>query len=515
MQSLLQIWEEQEARGIEGRHDLILEDRYYLLVKVLGRKDMLHPWLFARCREVEAEPDGYLDLWARDHRKSTIITYAGVIQAVLGNPELTVGIFSHTSPIAKAFLAQIKREFETNDRLREAFPKVIWENPHRDAPVWSLDAGIVLKRHTNPKEDTIEAHGLVDGQPVSKHFQLRVYDDVVVPASVATPEQIQKTTSAWEISDNLGTIGGRVWHIGTRYSYADTYESMMTRGAVKPRIYPATHNGLIDGDPVFFSVDEWKRRVRDQGDAVVSCQLLQNPLAGQQRMFDVADLRTYEVRPETLQVYILVDPARSQKKGSADTAMVVIGIDYAGNKYLLDGYAHRMDLMERWLHLKDLYVKWRRATGVQGLFIGYEAYGAQADLDYIRERQRTTGPMFEIEELAWPRDGEASKTDRVQRLGPDFRNNRFYIPYPTDPQNLTRTQRNLEEQGYGFRIAKPIKRKDSENNLYDLTEMFKTQVHFFPYGGKKDVVDACSRLYDLEPRPPEKVDERSLEPEIV
>ena len=123
--------------------------------------------------------------------------------------------------------------------------------------------------------------------------------------------------------------------------------------------------------------------------------------------------------------------------------------------------------------------------------------------------------MFEIEELAWPRDGEASKTDRVQRLGPDFRNNRFYIPYPTDPQNLTRTQRNLEEQGYGFRIAKPIKRKDSENNLYDLTEMFKTQVHFFPYGGKKDVVDACSRLYDLEPRPPEKVDERSLEPEIV
>ena len=37
-----------------------------------------------------------------------------------------------------------------------------------------------------------EAHGLVDGQPTSRHFRLRVYNDVVVPESVYTPEQIQK-----------------------------------------------------------------------------------------------------------------------------------------------------------------------------------------------------------------------------------------------------------------------------------------------------------------------------------
>jgi len=503
--------------GPDVRNWLARNDRYYLLVRMLHRLDVVHPWLYARCREVEQKPDGYLDLWAREHYKSTIITFAGVIQEILKNPEVTVGIFSHTKPIAKAFLSQIKREFESNEDLRSAFPGLFWTNPQRDAPSWSVDGGLTVNRKSNPKECTLEAWGLVDGQPISKHFEILVYDDVVTKDSVSTPEQITKTTEAWQLSDNLGKAGGRKWHIGTRYSYADTYETMLEKKAVIPRIYPATDDGTIDGTPVFFSPQVWKDKVIAQGDATISCQMLQNPLAGQQKMFNIEDLREYEVRPEILNVYIMVDPARSAKKDSARTAIAVVGVDYAMNKYLIDGYNHKMDLRERWVRTAQMYHKWRRAPGVQQCKVGYEAFGAQADLDYFAEQmgKPNEGGYFVIDELAWPRDGEGSKNDRVQRLGPDFRSHKFFLPYNTDKNNLTATQRRFKSTGYDFRIAQPIRRLNESQEIYDLSKDFKLQVHYFPFGGKKDLIDAVSRIYDMEPKAPNFSEPSYLEPEFT
>ena len=515
----LDVFDEWERRTNNYQDPVMLRafamwDRYFLLVHMLGRRDVLHPWLYARCREVEREPDGHLDLWAREHYKSTIITFAGVIQEVLRNPDITIGIFSHTKGIAKAFLRQVKQELETNAKLKALFPDVLFDNPAEQSPLWSLDSGIVVKRNSNPKESTVEAHGLVDGMPTSKHFNLLVYDDVVTKESVSTPEQIMKTTEMWELSDNLGAIGGRKWHIGTRYSYADTYESIMKRGAVKPRIYPATVDGTIGGTPVLFSVADWERKVRDQGEATISCQMLQNPLAGHQRMFDVLDLQVYEVRPATLAVYILCDPARSKKTDSDNTAYVVLGIDYANNKYLLDGVNEKLDLMERWTRLANLYLRWKQTTGITAVYVGYESFGAQSDLDYFKEQMKITGVRIDIKEVAWPREGGGSKVDRVQRLGPDFRAGKFFLPYPTDEKNYTSNQRKMLP-GYGYRIAQPIRRKNTNNEMYDLVEEFKMQVHYFPFGGKKDLVDAASRIYDLDPMRPVLNEARYQEPEIV
>jgi hypothetical protein len=121
---------------------------------------------------------------------------------------------------------------------------VLYDRPDKDSPLWSVEKGIVVKRGTNPKEATVEAHGLVDGQPIGAHYALMIYDDVVTQASVSTPDQVKKTTEMHSLSDNLGARGAngmkRKWHIGTRYSFADTYGDLLERKVLKPRMYAAT-----------------------------------------------------------------------------------------------------------------------------------------------------------------------------------------------------------------------------------------------------------------------------------
>lgn len=510
----LRWWADVEARygQDDGAGWLGLHDRYYLLVRLLGRRDALHPWLYDRCREVESAPDGYLDLWSREHYKSTIITLAGSVQAILRDPDITIGIFSHTRPIAKAFLAQIKRELESNKMLQQLYPDVLWQEPSREAPVWSLDGGLVVRRKSNPKECTVEAWGLVDGQPTSKHFGLLIYDDVVTKESVSTPEQIHKTTDSWALSDNLGKAGGRKWHVGTRYSFADTYAEIMARGSVKVRIYPATDDGTIKGNPVYWPVDIWEAKKRDQGEATVACQLLLNPIAGQQAMFKAEWLKHYEVRPATVNVYIMCDPARSTKPDSCNTAMAVIAIDGNRNKYLVDGWRHKMALSERWQRLRDLRQHWLSQPGVQQVYVGYERYGAQADLDYLHERMEIESCWFDVAELEWPRDRQVkSKEDRVQRLEPDFKNGRFWLP--KRGEQLSRDQQRMQDDGLGYRVAKPIRRKDNDGHIYDLVSDFIAEYTLFPFGGKCDLIDATSRIYDMDPMPPVIIAESALEPE--
>lgn len=506
----------ESGSNLQMVRQLCLWDRYFLLVQIFGRIDALHPWIYARCRETERDPDDHLDLWAREHYKSTVITYAGVIQELLRDPNITIGIFSHTAPIAKSFLKQIRMELQRNEKLKRLFPDILYNNPEGESPSWSLDNGIIVKRSSNPKEATVEAHGLVDGMPTSKHFALRVYDDIVVKESTSTPEQVSKTTEAWELSDNLGTQNGRKWHVGTRWSYADTYEDILSRGVLKVRLHPATDDGTFIGNPVLWSQEVNDQKKILQGEATYSCQNLQNPLAGQNRFFDSDDLQAYEVRPDTLNVYILCDPARSNKKESAKTAFVVMGIDYAANKYVLDGFNHKMDLKERWERMAQLYVRWRSAPGVQRCYVGYEAFGAQADLDYFLEQQRMgNNPKFPIEELKWPREGGGSKEDRVQRLGPDLRSHKLFLPFSTQDGSLTKAQRNMLDSGYQHRISRPIKRKDENNNIYDLGEELKTQFKYFPFGKYKDVIDAMSRIYDMEPKTPTYREPSYLEPEFI
>ena len=167
----------EDLDGIAGIRWLCRNDLYYLLVKVCKRTDLLKPFFYERCREVEANPDGYLDLWAREHGKSSIITFGKTLQDILINPDITVGFFSENYTLAAKFLSQIKRELEENEVLKAVFPDILYSNPQSESPIWNGD-GIVVKRRGNPKEPTVECQGLLS-MKVGAHYDLMVYDDII------------------------------------------------------------------------------------------------------------------------------------------------------------------------------------------------------------------------------------------------------------------------------------------------------------------------------------------------
>lgn len=397
---------------------------------------------------------------------STIITYGKTIQDILTNPDITVGIFSHTRPIAKAFLAQIKHEFEANTFLKGLFPDVLYPKPERDSPGWSIDNGIIVKRKTNPKEATVEAWGLVDGQPTSKHFRLMVYDDVVTKESVSTPEQIAKTTEALALSSNLGASGGHKRYIGTRYHYFDTYHEIIERGTVRPRIYPATDSGKIDGRPVFLTGNELQDKLKEQGSYVFSCQMLQDPIADNKQGFSIDWFTTYDNlrNNQGWNYYILVDPSSSKKKTDGDyTVMVVIALAFDGNYYFIEGFRDRLNLTEKANRLISLHRKYYSKARV-----GYEQYGMQADIEYIKTVMDAENYRFEITPLG----GSLSKVDRIKRLIPIHEARRFYYPHR-----------------HHF--------VDTKGKVHDYIDEFKREEYTcFPVMKHDDMLDCHARILD-------------------
>lgn len=505
-------------------------DRFFLLTGLCNRVDMMHPWIYDRCREVEEAPYGYLDLWARGHGKSSLKTFAGTIQEILCDPEVTIGIFSNTRDISRTFLAQIKEEFERNDALKSLYFDVLWQHPRSQAPSWSVERGLTVRRVGNPKEATIEAHGVIDGMPTGRHFRVLRFDDLITEKNVTNPDQIAKATERIQLADNLGIGDGTCKDFtGTRYSFADSYGQMIDEGIVKPRIYPATEDGTLNGKPVLLSPTTWEEKKRAQR-STIAAQMLQNPLAGKENIFKTEWLQPYWVIPQMLNVYILGDPSRGRGSSSDRTALAVVGIDSQGNKYLLDGYCHRMRLSDRWENLRRLHRKWGETPGVQLVKVGYERYGMQSDDEYFDEKMQRSGNYFPIEELNWPNaQGGKSKVHRVERLEPDFREGAFFVPgkvwnpaveggvarwalkegsdeieyMPYQPHQFERRAR---ANGEFWRIMQPIRRIDQDGGIYDLVRVFFEEYRFFPFSPRDDLVDAMSRIYDMDPMPAVKTE---------
>jgi predicted phage terminase large subunit-like protein len=327
----------------------------------------------------------------------------------------------------------------------------------------SEDDGIIVKRKSNPAAATVEAWGLVDGQPVSKHFSLCVYDDVVTRESCTTPDMIAKVNQSWELSLNLGVDGGRRRYIGTRYHYNDTYKLIMDRKAAIPRIHPATKDGRVDGKPVLLHPDALAQKRREMGPFVFGAQMMLDPRADEVQGFKENWLHYWPCNYfHTFNKMILCDPASEKKKGSDYTVFMVIGLGEDQNYYIIDIVRDRMSLTDRANALFALHREFRPQ------FVGYEKYGKDSDIEHYNDRMNRDNYRFGITPLG----GKVKKEDRIRSLIPLFEQGRIFIP---------------------DRIIKT----NYEGVTEDLTRAFINEEYLaFPVAAHDDMLDCLARIND-------------------
>lgn len=413
---------ERATRRKLGKNDL-----FYLLVYYLKRRDVIHPWVYERCRMVQNDPNGNLDVWPRFHMKSTIQTFAQTIQDILNDPESTFCIYSNTTDLATQFLRQIKVEFETNGDLKRDFDDVLWSDPINMSTKWSEKDGIIVKRRSNPKEATIEAFGLIDAQPTSKHFSHRVYDDIVTQESVGNPETIKKTTTRWELSIATGMGGGRniQRYVGTFYHGNDTYQEIMRRGVVKVRRYTATDDGKPNGNPVLMTQEMLLELARSMGQSTFAMQMLLDVKGGSMRAFDRKWVKRWDAKRGGLNVYIIVDPSSGKKRYKGGviqndyTSILVFGVDGNENRLVLDLVRDRLNLNGRTKALFDLHRKYRPIQQV-----GYEEAGMQADIEHIQYVMGIEQYRFDISPLGT----NIPKNDVIESALPQWEQGKWYLP---------------------------------------------------------------------------------------
>lgn len=257
----------------------------------------------------------------------------------------------------------------------------------------------------------------------------------------------------------------RTWMVGTTYAANDTYRDIITRQAAKPRIYPATKDGSVEGKPVLLTPERLAEKRREMGPYTFSAQMLLNPVADETQGFKREWMHHYSGQNDGdgMNRYVLVDPASSKKRQSDYTAAFVVGLGTDSNYYVLDMVRDRLSLTERADLVFELHRRWKPKT------IGYEEYGLMSDREHIEDRQSRENYRFSLTPVA----GKMQKLDRIRRLIPSMAEDRWWFP-----QSCWKT--------------------DYEKKQHDLVQtLLHEEMLSFPVSLHDDMLDALSRIFDV------------------
>ena len=451
-----------------------LTDLYFLGAEVLdlkkkkdktGRRRRVDPKFHRWLAHVLELPEDKLILIPRDHCKSTWVKVR-IVQLVLKDPYVKIGLLGGGSRLAESQLADIKNFFCT-PMLRELFPDII-PDPGNEYRNWDKCTGSMLTlRRDKDKAKGIQSEQITavgEGAKITGHHWDYIFaDDIVDKDTVNTPEQMKKAEEWWEYIQPMIEVDGEIIMTGTPYHYNDLYAKIMRERQFKhERIYkrPAiSQTGEILYSSWYSKTSLEKKRIR-MTPYTFSCQYLINPRPKEDQIFPTPQPTYHSLPADDYSYYITIDPAATTESYSDETGMVIAAVNKINMIYIVEalGFKKKGNEIAELLIQKCMKYKPKR--------VGIE-FGLQEHLRYIIQERKNAY--------------EAKHKVNISVL-----NNLISIPIS---RKMSKGKRINWTLGGFVREGKFLVSERCSDLIHEMD-------HFTGKGNEKDnLVDACSMLF--------------------
>ena len=390
-------------------------------------------------------------LFPRDHMKSALVAFR-VAHRITVDPTLRVLYLSATSNLAQKQLSFIKNIL-TSPVYKRYWPDHVHEDEGKREKWTQTEISLdhPKRKEEGVRDPTVFTGGLTTSL-TGLHCDIAVLDDIVVYENAYTNEGREKVKSQYSLLSSIEGANAKEWVVGTRYHPKDLYSELLE---MAEDIYN-DDGEIIGSDPIYEIMEKavedtgdgtgeflWPRQRRADGKffgfdrqvlAKKRAQYLDKTQYRAQYYNDPSDPDTRPVdydkfqyyakehlttnggvwyyRDRKLNVFASIDFAYSVRKKADFTAIVVIGVDFENNVYVLDIDRFKTDkISEYFQHILEMLNKWDFRK------LRAEVTAAQAAI--VRELKdsyiKPHGLMLKVEEFR-PTRHQGSKEERIAAI---------------------------------------------------------------------------------------------------
>lgn len=251
-----------EAYRELGKVDLYFLSKYILGYELEDQTDIHYRF----CSIADEERLRQIMLMFRGSFK-TSLGIAKIIQWLIKDPAAQIGLGSDKIDRAAERVAEVRRVLETNALLKELYPDIFYQNPTREASLWTQDALNInrpMDRVVGFAKPSVSAFGLFP-LPTGSHFTHVVLDDLENESNVNTPDLVHQLNVRVSSLIPLLQAGAPVLMLGTIYSPDGP-------NTLYQRIWPTYKVPIIDnqGHPTFPSrypasvIEQYRTDINDE-----------------------------------------------------------------------------------------------------------------------------------------------------------------------------------------------------------------------------------------------------------